>query len=174
MIEEIFSYILPAIVCWVGLILLVSKRDLFSEFLCGAKEGMGTAIKLAPTLVALIVALKMLSASGALELVAELCSPLFERIGVPTELLPLLLTRPVSGSASMAAYSELLEQYGADSFISLCASVIMGSSDTLVYVIAVYFSSVGIKKSRHAFPCAFLIMIFCIFFSCFICRMLFK
>ena len=174
MIEEIFSYILPAIVCLVGLILLVSKRDLFSEFLCGAKEGMGTAIKLAPTLVALIVALKMLSASGALELVAELCSPLFERIGVPTELLPLLLTRPVSGSASMAAYSELLEQYGADSFISLCASVIMGSSDTLVYVIAVYFSSVGIKKSRHAFPCAFLIMIFCIFFSCFICRMLFK
>lgn len=174
MIEEIFSYILPAIVCLVGVILLVSKRDLFSEFLCGANEGMGTAIKLAPTLVALIVALKMLSASGALELVAELCSPLFERIGVPTELLPLLLTRPVSGSASMAAYSELLEQYGADSFTSLCASVIMGSSDTLVYVIAVYFSSVGIKKSRHAFPCAFLIMIFCIFFSCFICRMLFK
>ena len=64
MIEEIFSYILPAIVCLVGLILLVSKRDLFSEFLCGAKEGMGTAIKLAPTLVALIVALKMLSAAG--------------------------------------------------------------------------------------------------------------
>ena len=174
MIEEIFSYILPAIVCLVGVILLVSKRDLFSEFLDGAKEGIGTAIKLAPTLVALIVALKMLSASGALEFVAGLCSPLFERIGVPSELLPLLLTRPVSGSASMAAYSELLERYGADSFISLCASVIMGSSDTLVYVIAVYFSSVGIKKSRHAFPCAFLIMIFCIFFSCFICRLLFK
>ena len=174
LIEQIFSYVLPLAVCLVGVIMLISKKDLFSEFLGGAKEGMGTAIKLAPTLVALIVAIKMLYASGAVEYVASLCAPLFERIGVPSELLPLLLTRPVSGSASMAAYSDLLERYGADSFISVCASVIMGSSDTLVYVIAVYFSSVGIKKSRYAFPAAFLVMLFCIFFSCFICRLLFK
>lgn len=174
LIETVFSYVLPLAVCSVGAIMLFSKRDLFGEFLTGAKEGIGTAIRLAPTLIALIVAVKMLYASGALDLIAYLCTPACNAIGVPADLLPLLLTRPVSGSASMAAYSDLLERYGADSFISLCASVIMGSSDTLVYVIALYFSSVGVKKSRYAFPVATLVMLFCIFFSCFICRLLFK
>ena len=172
--EEIFSYILPGIVSAVGIIFLISKRDLFNEFLAGAREGIGTAIGLAPTLVGLVVAIKMLNASGALQIISAAISPVFRALGVPTELLPLLLTRPFSGSASMATYSELLGEYGADSFVSLCASVIMGSSDTIVYVIAVYFSSVGVKRSGNAFPIAFTVMLFCIFFSCFICSAVFK
>ena len=85
-----------------------------------------------------------------------------------------MLLRPFSGSGALGVGAELISQYGADSFVSLCASVIMGSSDTLVYVISVYFSSVGIKKSRHAIPCALFVMLFCIVFSCIVCRLRFK
>jgi spore maturation protein B len=115
----------------------------------------------------------MLNASGAVELLSKLLSPIVNAIGIPTEILPLLLTRPFSGSASTASFVELLERVGADSFPGLCASVIFATSDTMVYIISVYFSSVGIKKSRAAFPIAAAVMVFCIFFSCFLCRVWF-
>lgn len=171
---EIFSYILPLAVCVVGALMLFARRDLFAEFCEGAREGIKSALSLAPALVALMVAVKMLFASGAIEAAVRALSPLASALGVPPELLPLLVTRPVSGSASFASYSELLAREGADGFVGLCASVIMGSSDTMIYVIAVYFSSVGIKKSRYAMPCAAAVMLFCILFSCFVCRLLFK
>ena len=149
---------------------MFSKSADFDDFTSGAKEGMDTAVRLLPTLVGLVVAIKMLRASGALEFLAYLLSPVFDAIGVPGELLPLILTRPFSGSAASAIFCDLMEEYGPDSFIGRAASVIMGSSDSSVYIIALYFSSVGVKKSRHAFVTAFLVMIFCIFFSCFLCR----
>jgi len=121
----------------------------------------------------LMVAVAMLNASGAVDFAAKLLSPIADITGLPTELLPLLLTRPFSGSASTAGYTTLLNQVGPDSLAGLCASVIFGSSDTVVYIISVYFSSVGIKHSRHAFPIAFAVMLFCIFFSCFLCRLCF-
>jgi spore maturation protein B len=120
-----------------------------------------------------MVAVSMLNACGIIDLLSEHLSPLAQKIGLPSELLPLLITRPFSGSASTAAYGKLLEEVGADSFAGLCASVIFGSSDTMVYVISVYFSSVGIRHTRWSFPCAFAVMLFCIFFSCFLCRLWF-
>jgi spore maturation protein B len=120
-----------------------------------------------------MVAVAMLNASGAVEFAARLLSPPADAVGVPADLLPLLLTRPFSGSASTAGFAALLERLGPDSFTGLCASVIFGSSDTVVYIISVYFSSVGIKQTRHAFPTAFAVMLFCIFFSCFLCRLCF-
>ena len=154
--------------------MLFSKKQYFDDFVSGAKDGISSAVSLLPTLVALVVGVKMFTASGAADALSALLSPALSKIGVPAEILPLLITRPFSGSASNAAFSELLSEYGADSFVSLCASVIMGSSDTMVYVIALYFSSVGIKKSRHAFVSAFLVMLFCIFFACFLCRAYFS
>ncbi len=174
MAEFLASLAIPAIVCIVGLIMLVSKKSYFDSFVAGARNGLETAVKLLPTLAALMVGIGMLRASGALDALAALITPAAEAIGVPPGLVPLLLTRPFSGSASTAAYSALLGEYGPDSFTALCASVIMGSSDTMLYVITVYFSSVGIKKSRYAIPCAVAVMIFCIFFSCFICRLWFN
>jgi spore maturation protein B len=91
-------------------------------------------------------------------------------LGVPSELLPLLLSRPFSGSAATASYAALLDTLGADSFAAACASVIMGSSDTAVYVVTVYFSSIGIKKTRYALPVSLALMLFCVFFGCFLCR----
>lgn len=165
---------IPVVFVFVGIIMLFSKRNLFSSFIDGAKEGLKTAIGLLPTLVALLSAIAMLRASGAIEYVSDKLSGPLSRLGVPSEIVPLIFTRPFSGSASSALFSDLLTSVGADSFAGMCAAVIMGSSDTVVYIISVYFSSVGIRKTRYAFPVAFAVMIFCLFFSCFICRIWFK
>ncbi|NLK38980.1 MAG: spore maturation protein [Clostridiales bacterium] len=171
--EVLSSLAIPSVILLISLMLLFSKHAYFDEFLEGAKDGLRTGVNLLPTLVALMVAVSMLSASGAVDYVAGLLAPLGEAIGVPMELLPLIITRPVSGSGSTAILADLFDKYGPDSFTGLCASVIMGSSETMIYVIAVYFSSVNVKRTRHALPAAFLTMIFCIFFSCLICRLFF-
>lgn len=173
MIDKLAAVALPAVIALVGCFML-TKRDSFDCFLSGARQGLSSAVRLLPTLVALLVAVRMIGACGALELLGKALTPICNKIGVPSELLPLLITRPISGSASTAAYSELLASLGADSFPALCASVIMGSSDTVVYIIGVYFSSVGLRKSRYAYPAAFAVMFFCIFFCCLVCRLWFK
>lgn len=173
MVDIISTLPMPLILAVVGTILLFGKKERFDSFLLGARQGLQTAVQLLPTLCALIVGVSMLNASGAVEKLSDLLSPVINAIGVPAELLPLLLTRPFSGSASTASFVELLERVGADSLAGLCASVIFATSDTLVYIISVYFSAVGIKRSRAAFPIATAVMLFCIFFSCFLCRMCF-
>jgi spore maturation protein B len=151
--EWVSSLVLPFFTAAVGGILLFGRRkNYFDAFVSGAKEGLRTAVGLLPTLTALTVAISMLNASGLVAFLAELLAPLATPLGLPSELLPLLLTRPFSGGASLAAYGDLLSRLGADSFAGLCASVIYGSSDTLVYVITVYCSSVGIRRTRWAFP----------------------
>ena len=115
----------------------------------------------------------MLCASGFSSYIAELLAPVFDFIGVPSELITLIITRPLSGSASLATFTSIIEKYGADSFIGLCASVIISSSDTVIYVISVYFSGSGIKKTRHALPVALFISFLCVFLSCIICNLLF-
>lgn len=171
--EQLSALAMPTVLALTGLILLTGKKDYFRAFTEGAAEGLKTTVRLLPTLTALLVGVSMLNASGAISLLARALSPAAEAIGVPAELLPLLLTRPFSGSASTAAFTALLRDVGADSLTGLCASVIYGSSDTVVYVVSVYFSSVGVRKTRWAFPCAFAVMLFCVFFSCFLCRFLF-
>lgn len=169
--ESLSALAMPAVVTLAGGFLLFDRRhDCFGAFLRGAKEGMRTCIGLLPTLCALLTAVSMLNASGAVARLASALAPAAEVIGVPSELLPLLLTRPFSGGASMSAFTDLLSRVGPDSLPGLCASVIFGSSDTVVYVITVYFSSVGVKKTRWAFPCALAITLFGVFFSCFLCR----
>ena len=174
MAEYISSLAVPLILCFVSALMIFGKTPYFDSFIEGARDGLKSAVGLLPTLGALMAAVGMLRASGLEDVLASATSPICEKIGIPAELLPLLVIRPFSGSASYAAYSSLLGKWGADSFVSLCASVILGSSDTMVYVISVYFSSVGIKRSRYAFPCAAAVMIFCIIFSCIVCRLWFK
>lgn len=173
MIDIISALPMPLILAAVGVILIFGKKERFDSFLSGARQGLQTSVELLPTLCALIVGVAMLNASGAIELLSLLLSPVVNLIGVPADILPLLLTRPFSGSASTASFVELLERVGADSFSGLCASVIFATSDTMVYIISVYFSSVGIRRSRAALPIATAVMLFCIFFSCFLCRVWF-
>jgi spore maturation protein B len=169
-LEDIAGCLIPFLMGGVGVLMLKGHRPYFDAFLTGAREGLRAAVRLCPTLTLLLVAVHMLRASGAIEVVSAWLSPTLDALGVPGEILPLLLTRPFSGSAATAGYAELLARSGADSFAAACAGVIMGSSDTAVYVITLYFSSVGVKKTRYALPVALAVMLFCIFFSCWLCR----
>ena len=155
-----------------GLAMILSKKDLFSSFTDGARQGLKTTVNLLPTLVLLMTSISMFNASGAAEAVSGLLSPLLSRIGVPPELTPLILIRPVSGSGSTALLSELYSKYGTDSLAGLCASVMLASSDTIVYVIAVYSSAAKVRHTRHTLPVAVAIMLLSVFLSCALVRLL--
>ncbi len=171
--EIISQIIVPFVLALMGLGLVLSKKDLFSEFTAGAKEGMNTAIRLLPTLVGLLSAIAMFNASGASEALASWLAPLGRKIGIPSEIIPLILVRPLSGGASTALISDIFEKYGPDSFAGRCTSLIAGSSDTLLYVVSVYFGAVGVKKTRGTLPVSLITMVFCVFFSVFLCRIFF-
>ena len=134
-----------------GTILLAwyKKVSVFDGFVTGAKEGIATAFGILPSLVGLLVAVGMFRASGAMDLLLNLLAPVGRVLGIPAEVMPLALLRPVSGSGSLALVAELMARYGADSFIGRTASVLMGSTETTFYTLAVYFGSVGIRKTRH-------------------------
>ena len=180
MIEILSGAIMPCVLLLAAIPMLSKKRDFFARFTEGAREGLTSAVRLLPTMIALCVALAMFRASGAVDLLTKALGGAAARLGIPAEILPLLVTRPVSGSASTAAYADLLASVGADSFAALCASVLMGSSDTLVYVITVYFSGTAIggkppvRRTRHAFFTAACVMIFCVFLACAVSRLFFS
>lgn len=119
----------------------------FDTFLEGAKEGLAVAVKIIPTLIALLVAVTMFKDSGALDLLTFGLSPVGNFFNIPAEVLPLALLRPISGSGALAMLEEILRQFGPDGFIGRCASVMTGSTETTFYTIAVYFGAVGIKKT---------------------------
>ncbi|MBO5286546.1 MAG: spore maturation protein [Clostridia bacterium] len=169
-IEVVFSYILPCVVALVAIIILFGKKDYFRAFLSGGSDGALTSLKLLPTMCALIVGVNMLRASGALAIIEKILRPVFDFIGVPTEILPLILTRPISGSASLATFNDIISTYGPDSLPALCASIIMASSDTVIYVICIYFSTVKIRRTRYALPVALFLSCLCIILSCILCR----
>lgn len=128
---------------------LIKKVGVFDAFLSGAKEGFYTAFSIAPAMVGLITAVTMLRASGALEWISGLISPLAQKLGFPAQIVPIALLRPVSGSGATALILGAFEDFGADSFIGRIVSVMAGSTETTIYAIAVYYASVGIKKTRH-------------------------
>ena len=167
------SFIIPFIILLVSFLILFGKGDYFSSFLRGAKEGAISACKLLPSLCALVVGVSIFTASGACDFLAEILSPVCSFLHIPSEIFPLIITRPLSGGASIATFEDILSKCGPDSYEGICASLIMASSDTAVYVISVYFSSTGIKKSAYALPCALFASTVCIFISCAIARLFF-
>lgn len=133
---------------------LVKGVDVFGAMTDGITDGLRVALRIFPSLVALLTAVYMLRASGALDALTHLLAPLFSLLGIPVETAPLMLLRPVSGSGALAVAGELIGEYGADSLIGRTAAVMLGSTETTFYVIAVYFGAVGIKKTRYAIPAA--------------------
>lgn len=151
----------------------VKKCDVFDLFVTGAKQGFDTSIRIIPYLVAMMVAVGMLRASGFFELLARGLAPLLQGIGMPAELLPLALVRPFSGSASTGIMADIIHENGANSLIAKTAATMMGSTETTFYVIAVYFGAIGIKKPRHAIAAGLLADCAGIVASVLICRALF-
>lgn len=152
--DKIGVYLVPCIIALILLFGFVRKVPLFDTFLDGAKEGLRSTVSIAPALVGLITAVTMLKASGALDLFTAAVRPLAQAVGLPPEVVPLTLLRPVSGSGSMALLNGIFADCGPDSFAGRVAAVMMGSTETTFYAIAVYFGAVGIKKTRHTVPAA--------------------
>ncbi len=152
--DKIGFYAVPLIILIIILSGFFKKIKIFDVFLSGAAQGLNSTFSLAPPLIGLIVAVSMLKSSGALDILCQSISPLTQIIGVPKEIIPLCLLRPVSGSGSLAIVDNILKNYGADSFLGKLASIISGSTETTFYTITVYFGAVGIKNSRHTLPSA--------------------
>lgn len=142
-------YILPSAAVIIIVYGLASRTKVFDAFIAGAKKGMVVFKNLFPSLLALIVAVNMLEVSGGLAVITRMLEPIARVFGFPKEVLPLAVISPLSGSGSLSVFENLLGNYGADSFIGRVASVLMGSTETTFYAVAVYYGAVGVKKTRH-------------------------
>ena len=142
--------LLLGVSCWA----MAGKRDVYTLMVTGAAEGLDTALHILPALVVLLTAVGMLRASGAMDLLTRLMTPLCRVLGIPPETAPLVVIRPISGSAARAVGSELMAAYGPDSLIGRTAAVMLGSTETTFYTISVYFGAAGIRRTRYAIPAA--------------------
>ncbi|WP_133128377.1 spore maturation protein [Legionella nagasakiensis] len=170
---QISNWIFLAFIVGIPLYGAVKKINVFDAFINGAKQGFETSVSIIPYLIAMMVAIGMLRASGFFELLYHLLAPLLTAIGMPAELLPLALIRPFSGSAATGVMAELIHEHGGDSFIAKAAATMMGSTETTFYVIAVYFGAVGIRRTRHAIPAGLLADLAGVIATVVICRYLF-
>lgn len=148
------AWIVPVIVCAILIAGFYKRVDLMSSFIDGAKEGLLTAKSILPPLVLLMTVIGMLRASGGLSQITAWISPAISSVGIPPETVPLALIRPLSGSGALAMLEDTLSQVGADSLAGRTASVMMGSTETTFYTIAVYFGVTKVKKTSHTIPCA--------------------
>lgn len=146
--------LIPIIVAAILLVGFLRKVDVFSVFCDGAAEGLRTCCDILPALVLLIVFIGMLQASGAIAALTSLLQPLCSALCFPEECVPMVLLRPFSGSGAIAIYNDIATNAGADSFAERVAAVLLGSSETTFYTVAVYFSAAKIKNTRHAVPAA--------------------
>ncbi len=148
--ENISLFAIPVILLIIPLIGYFKKVKVYEVFTEGAKEGFTTAVRIIPFLVAMLVAIGIFRASGAMTYMTQLISPITNLIGMPGEVLPMAFMRPLSGGGASGIMNDLFTTHGPDSLIGRMASVMNGSTETTLYVLAVYFGAVGIKKSRHA------------------------
>ncbi len=148
-----FSYITKSIIPIIVVIILfygmIKGRKVYEWFIEGAKEGLFVCMRIFPYLLAMIVAVQIFKGANLLELVNNIISPLSRAIGLPEEVVPLVLIKPISGSGAVGMFTEIIKTYGADTFIGLVASVIMGTTETIFYTITVYYGAAKIKKIRH-------------------------
>ena len=148
------DYLIPLLLAGAALYALCRRVDVFSALTTGAGEGLSVVLRILPPLVALLTAVYMLRASGALELLTELLTPVLTFLGIPPETVGLLLIRPVSGSGALAVGSDIMQTYGPDSTIGRTAAVMLGSTETTFYTVAVYYGAAGIRRTRHTIPAA--------------------
>ncbi|MBU9706765.1 spore maturation protein [Paenibacillus sp. AK121] len=149
-INLVSTWAIPVILAFIPLYAYAKKVPVYDSFVDGAKDGFSTAISIIPHLVGMMVAISIFRASGALDYVISWVTPWIKNSGVPGEVLPLGLLRPLTGTGSLAFTTDLIRTYGPDSMIGRIASTIQGSTDTTLYVLTVYFGAVGIRNGRYA------------------------
>jgi spore maturation protein B len=156
LLDALSTWAIPLVVAGVPLWALTRKVKVYPVFVEGAKEGFQVAVRIIPALVAVVVALGMLRASGALEGLAALLAPVLSAVGIPASVLPMVLVRPLSGGAALGVVADVLRSDGPDSYAGRLVSVMAGSTETTFYVLAVYFGAVGVTRYRQALPAALL------------------
>lgn len=173
---EIINYIsiiaMPLIILLIIIYGVIEKKKVFDIFIEGTKEGIKTTIKILPTLIGLFFSVGALRSSGILDSIGELINPIIRILRIPMEIVPLALLRPISGSASLATATNIMETYGVDSLIGIMASVIMGATETTIYTIAVYSGYVNIKKTRGVMIAALIADFVGIITAVMVCRFL--
>ena len=150
MINQISFAILPFLICFILIFATYKKVPVYETFPEGAKQGFDICIKIIPYLVAMMVGIAMFRASGAIDLLGYILKPILDFLDMPADLLPLALTRSLSGSGARGIFAQIAQTYGPNAHITKTAAIMLGSSETTFYVLSVYFGAVGIKKFRHA------------------------
>lgn len=143
------DYLVPGLLLLTCALALGKKANPYNALLAGGREGLELLVAIVPSLVLLLTAVTMLRASGAMSLLSSFCAPALRFFGIPPETAPLVLIRPISGSAALAVGTELMITYGVDSAIGRTAAVMLGSTETTFYTVSVYFGAAGIKKTRY-------------------------
>ena len=169
----ISDYIIP-ILLFVLLVFATFKKDVkpYNSFVDGAKQSIPLIVDIFAYIVAVFIFIEIFDKSGLTNLFATILSPVFNFLGIPTELTKLVVLKPFSGSGGLALLQDIFDTYGVDSYIGRCASVILASSDTVFYVSTVYFSKTKVKKLGFAVPIALLATFFSVVLSCLFCRIL--
>ena len=173
-ILTLFSYfVIPLLVVGFPLYGMIKKVPVYEEFVEGAKEGFKVAVIIIPYLVAILFAIAMFRSSGAMDFLIDGLRPVLAIIGIPAELIPMAIVRPLTGSGSAAIVLDMINEFGVDSIFVKMAATMFGSTETTFYVIAVYFGAVNIKKTRHAVPAGLIADFAALFASIWIVRLLF-
>ena len=165
-------YILPLLFIFILVFCLYKKVNCYDTFVIGAKKSIPLVVDIFPYITAIMIAVSLLRYSGITNILAEFVSPVFYLLGIPSELIELVLLRPFTGSGSYAILNNVLLQYGADSYISRCACVILGCSETIFYVTTIYISQTKIKRLLYAIPVALFCSIFGSVLACVLCKIL--
>lgn len=171
-INFLSSLAMPLIILMIVIYGVIEKKEVFDKFIEGAKEGIKIVINIFPTLIGLFLAVGTLRSSGVLDMAIKLIEPLLHMMNFPTEIMPLALLRPISGSSSIVVATDIMKTFGVDSQIGIMAGVIMGATETTLYTIAVYSSSVKIKKTRFVLVASLTADIVGIITSVIVCRLL--
>lgn len=162
--------LIPILIAFVLVYALIKGVDAYSGFVKGAKGALPLMANLLPYIIAMFVAVELFRNSGLSNMLCRFLAPVFRLIGVPPEVCELTLIRPFSSNAGYVLLKDIFARYGVDSYIGKCASVIMGSSDTVFYVSSIYFASTKVKKTGLAIPIALVCNVACAILSCFCCR----
>lgn len=166
------AYILPILFILLFIYCIYKRLNTYDHFVKGAKGAIKLVVDIFPFIASIMIAVALLRVSGITSWLTQLLSPIFNTLGVPPELTELVLLRPFTGSGSYALLEDVLVTYGADSYISRCACVIMGCSETIFYVATVYFSQTNVKKLLYAIPVALLCSIVGTILACLLCRVI--
>lgn len=169
-LNYISNLAMPLIILIIVFYSLIERKKAFDIFLDGAKDGLNIVLNIFPTLIGLFVAIGALRSSGILDLIINFVTPILDILNFPSEIMPLAILRPISGSSSIAIATDIMKNFGVDSNIGIIAATIMGSTETTLYTIAVYTSSVKIKKTRFVLLAALTADIVGIIASVVICK----